>query len=259
MDPQEQVDALSALQGRDHEIEIALAKAPISRVVPFQGGGAHTSPVFIAILEGARACYWKPCNGVARSPYGAQALANYGQTHYSATIAECAAWQLAKRMGSPWDEMVAPTVLRFVEPPDGGLEHGSLSIHREGKDKTRGFIAELPSLAAAAALFDCLIGQQDRNEGNVLWDQAGRRIHLIDHQFSFARPGAGHGELLFWGWRWEQGARGLDRTELDLLAGLQGAAFDDLATFLELERMAALRNRCHRMISTRQLLPPGDY
>lgn len=261
MTDQEQCDALFELQRMsDHDLERELWEAEISRIVPFQGGGHHVTEMFEVILETARAGYWKPHSGLASSRFGAIALANYGHEPTSAMLAECAAWQLAKAIGPPWSEMVAPVVLKGARPPGRQLDVGTLSIHRHGRDKTRGFIAELPDAANAGAFFDCLIGQQDRNEGNVLWNVAGRALYLIDHAFSFAKPGNQHGELLLWSWRWVQGAKELSQSELDVLGTLEGAALEDrVATFLDPERLAALRNRAHRMRSTGLILPPGAY
>lgn len=105
---------------------------------------------------------------------------SFGQEHDMQPIFEAAAWRLAERLGPPWSQLVAPCVLREV---DGQL--GSLSLERPG---AVGMSAGgHPDAAAAAGFFDRLIGQQDRHRGNYLVDDRG--ITLIDHGFSFSKPG----------------------------------------------------------------------
>jgi DNA-binding XRE family transcriptional regulator len=73
----------------------------------------------------------------------------------------------------------------------------------------RGFYEAVPDQVSAAAFFDALIGQQDRDKGNVLWYEERQVIYLIDHSFSFARRGGRHGASDLVQWRWSRGSRHL--------------------------------------------------
>src|SRR5918996_6038084 len=98
MSEQEQVNELWALQGRDDELEEELVQSHVTRIEAYQGGGLHASDVYEVVLETGRLAYFKPANGLL-NPVGKRALANYSQSPLSTTISECAAWQLAKRLG----------------------------------------------------------------------------------------------------------------------------------------------------------------
>jgi hypothetical protein len=113
----------------------------------------------------------------------------------------------------------------------------------------------VPDQVSDAAFFDALIGQHDRNKGNVLWYEERQVIYLIDHSFSFARTGANHGASDLVEWRWGHGSRGLTEAEIDALRRLMES--DDLRTlrrFLDTERLDALERRARRMQETRELV-----
>lgn len=109
------------------------------------------------------------------------AARSFGQEHDMQPLFEVSAWRLAERLGPPWSQLVAPCVLREV---DGQL--GSLSLERPGSVGRDA--SQHGDAAAAAGFFDRLIGQQDRHAGNYLVDDV-RGITLIDHGFSFSKPG----------------------------------------------------------------------
>src|SRR5262245_14814416 len=250
MTEQEQVNALWDFQGADSELERELVTANLTRVAAYQGGGIHASDVYETVLETGRVAYFKPANGLA-NPVGGRALRNYGHTPLSTTISECAAWQTAKILGRPWTNLLAPTALRFVTLPDGTRDVGSLNAYRPGREKVRAFLDAVPDQAMAGAFFDALIGQQDRNDGNVLWYEERRRLYLIDHGFSFARPGANSGEVLLTNWRAGQRARQLIGSELQALRLARD--FAPLEAFVELERLEALRKRSSTMRDSQQM------
>lgn len=245
MTEQEQVNALWDLQGEGHDLEEELATAYLTRVERYQGGGLHASDVYEVVLETGRKAYFKPVNGL-QSSVGQRALKNYDHTAVSVTISECAAWQLAKALGEPWSTLVAPTVLRFVTLPDGTRDAGSLTVYRPGKERQRGYLDVVPEQAAAGAFFDALVGQQDRNDGNLLWYEERRRIYLIDHGFALARPGARSGEVILTNWRARQGDRELSHAELTVVEHLLDRDLGGLAEFVEESRAEALRNRAKR-------------
>jgi hypothetical protein len=255
---QEQVEALWALQGNDHPLEQELAEAHITRVEAFQGGGLHAGDLYEVVLETGRLTYFKPANGLLNL-VGKRALTNYAHTPLSTVISECAAWQLAKQLRAPWDDLIAPATLRFVTLPNGSRDVGALTLYRPGKDRQRGFLDRASDQASAGAFFDALIGQQDRNEGNVLWYEERQAIYLIDHGFSFAVPGANSGEVVLSSWRANHGSADLSTAELEALARGIEADWFELQRFVAPDRMEAFVARTERMLGSRRMLGLGVF
>ena len=254
---QEQVDALYAVQGFDHELEAQLHEARVLGVRPFEAERVHVSKTYELVLDSGHLCIFKPADGLLEAAanglyLGKQALAQYDHIPVSTTISECAAWQLAKQLGSPWSELVVTTVMKFPRHPETDAPMvGAASVFRGGDVGKRGFYAAVPDHVSAAAFFDALIGQQDRNKGNVLWYEERQLIYLIDHSFSFARAGASHGSSDLLQWRWSHGSRSLTEGEIDALTRLLDSP--DLLTlrrFLDPERADALEARARRMQET---------
>jgi len=67
-------------------------------------------------LAGGEIVFHKPFSGV----HVANAIA-YGQTDETPPLHEAASWRLAVALGAPWDEIVAPCVLREYAGEDGSL------------------------------------------------------------------------------------------------------------------------------------------
>ncbi len=261
MTEQEQVDALYAVQGFDHELEAQLHDARVLGVRPFDAERVHVSKTYELVLDSGHLCIFKPADGLLEAAVnglylGKQALAQYDHTPISTTISECAAWQLAKQLGSPWSELVVPTVMKFPRDPETDAPMvGAASLFRGGEVGKRGFYDAVPEQVSSAAFFDALIGQQDRNKGNVLWYEDRQVIYLIDHSFSFARAGANHGASDLVQWRWSRGSRRLAEAENDALRRLLES--DDVLTlrrFLDPERLEALHTRARRMQETGELV-----
>lgn len=166
-------------------------------------------------------------------------------------IHEFAAWKLASGLGEPYSTMVPPVVIREV---DGQL--GSVIVERPGLTGSDFHKAPLDE-AKAAAFFDALIGQQDRHGGNYL--MAGDRITLIDHGFSFAKPGDRMNQSRLVSWRADSHPR-LEEAEIACLAKVvaSGDLFGLRAT-LEPDRVDALQARARLMLLTGRILPPGQY
>ncbi len=261
MTEQEQVDALYAVQGFDHELEAQLHDARVLGVRPFDAERVHVSKTYELVLDSGHLCIFKPADGLLEAAVnwlylGKQALAQYDHTPISTTISECAAWQLAKQLGSPWSELVVPTVMKFPRDPETDAPMvGAASLFRGGEVGKRGFYDAVPEQVSSAAFFDALIGQQDRNKGNELWYEDRQVIYLIDHSFSFARAGANHGASDLVQWRWSRGSRRLAEAENDALRRLLES--DDVLTlrrFLDPERLEALHTRARRMQETGELV-----
>jgi hypothetical protein len=143
--------------------------------------------------------------------------------------------------------MGTPTVIRAVRLPNGTRDVGALALFRPGEAKTRAYFTAVPEQASAGAFYDCLIGQQDRNWGNVLWQAERNRICLIDHGFSFGRVGDHRGQQELQEWRWEHGSRQLTGDELAALTSVASSGLGDLDAYVESERVAALNDRAYRM------------
>ena len=171
MTDQEQVDGLYAVQGFDHELEAQLSDARVLSVRPFDTARVHISTTYELVLDSGHLCIFKPADGLlkvaANGVYlGKQALVRYDHTPVSTTIAECAAWQLAKQLGAPWSELVVPTVMKFPRHPETNAAMvGAASVFRGGGVGKRGFYAAVADQVSAAAFFDALIGQQDPKHG----------------------------------------------------------------------------------------------
>lgn len=255
------MNGLYALQGFDHDLEAELHGARVLSVRPFDAERVHLSKTYELVLDSGHLCIFKPANSLLDAAedglyHGKQALKQYDHTPVSTTISECAAWQLAKQLGAPWSELIVPTVIKFPEHPETRVRMvGAASVFRGGDVAKQGFYAAVPDQVSAAALFDALIGQQDRNKGNVLWYEERQVIYLIDHSFSFARLGANHGASNLVQWRWSHGSRRLTGGEVEALERLLGS--EDLMTlrrFLDPERAEALEQRARRMLESGEMI-----
>jgi hypothetical protein len=254
MTEQEQVNALHAVQGYDHDLEAQLHEARVLSVRPFDAQRLHVSTTYELVLDSGHLCIFKPADGLLEAAadglyHGKQALAQYEHTPVSTTISECAAWQLAKHLGPPWTDLVVTTVMKFPHHPETDRPMvGAANIFRGGDVGKRGFYDAVPDQVATAAFFDAIIGQQDRNTGNVLWYEERQRIYLIDHSFSFARAGDRHGSSDLVQWRWTHGSGRLTDFEVGALDRVLES--DDLVTlrrYLAPERADALEARARSM------------
>lgn len=171
--------------------------------------------------------------------------ADYGQDSSQQPIHEVAASLLAARLGKPWALLVPACVLRVV---DGRL--GSLVRGVSGMPLSLTGVAERQ--LADAAFFDALIANQDRHPGNWLNDNG--TMHLIDHGFSFARPGD-YTNFRMLQDRRTSSAPGLEDHERNALRRLLDSpdAFG-LDGCLEAERVHALRRRARLMLATNQIV-----
>lgn len=221
--------------------------------------------------------FFKPLRGVRQTTahaYGQDSLVDVG-------IHEVAAWRLARELGAPWSELVAPAV--WFDPP------GAPDIRASGPVVLgMGGSALLPEpglgfdeLISDAAFFDALIGAQDRHDQN-LRAEAPARLGLIDHGYAFARPGDLHNpyetagfflQLRFGRRRFhpsygpvlDYSAVGPLPTALDaheqaaiaLLSSDRGLL--GVAELLSDERAQALRERVARMARSGEVLPAGDF
>jgi hypothetical protein len=132
--------------------------------------------------------FFKPLSGVNPTQahgYGHDSIVDLA-------LHEVIAWRLARALGDPWDAMVVPAV--WFDPPwaRGIIDCGSVSLGAGGR-------AEIPvpgtgfdGLVSDAAFFDALIGAQDRHDQNLRARAKPCTLRLIDHGYSFAKPGDFH-------------------------------------------------------------------
>ena len=167
---------------------------------------------------------------------------------------EVVAWRLARSLGPPWDQIVPPSVLRSEAP--GGP--GAFLLGISGAPNDPAPFTE--ALGDPVAFWDALVAQQDRHSQNYRWDAATNRLYLLDHGFSFARPGDYLNTSIFLAYRHSEHREALAPREVAILAGLKASInLLGLAEYLEPERAAALASRVDRMFATGGLLKVGVF
>lgn len=214
------------------------------------GTNPGVNSTFRALFDSGRVGYHKPFAGV--SPVHASAFQHHPD---EVPINECTAWRLAYRVGAPYTEIVAPTVLRAIHG-----EPGSVSAQKFGNANDPQLFMHAPHLAHAAAFFDSLIAQQDRHFGNMRWDAPAQKLGLIDHGYTFALPGNRLNAAVFVDWRWAAGAQTLETTETDALTALIGSGdLHRLRLFMLPDRADQLQDRAERMLASGAILPRHDF
>jgi hypothetical protein len=220
------------------------------------GSGHEQYEIRLRSTEGSEMrAFFKPANGLRR-----RSLEMFGQTRASCVLAEALAWRLAVALGPPYEDLVAPTVLRFIDAIDVDAP-GALSLACPGVDESYAPADKVPGQWAAAALFDALTGQQDRHSGNWLWDEKSRRLRLIDHGYGFACRGDHCANTEIVRMRRQRGPLALSADELALLT----RALDDIGPLLTERvlsepRIRSLRSRAEAMLAPpRVILREGSF
>jgi hypothetical protein len=247
---------------RPEQLEDSLLRDDVVAYRPAPSTAPNMNSTNIAdLISGARS-FHKPLAGV-----NTNLAAQYGHDPLSVGINECAAWRLARLLGTPFSDLVPTTVLRwhgidaatrlaFPAIVDGW---GSLASEQPGISMYPAPLDD-PEINDSAAFFDALIAQQDRHMAQYRWDPGSRRLGLIDHGFAFARPGDVCNQSVFLGRRHADG-RGalqtLERRSLDAIASTNHLA--GLAEILKADQAAALEDRIARMRASGTLIQPGDW
>lgn len=167
MSEQDHFDALFDLQDASrHEADRALLDSACIEHAALGSGRGHGSGNEMYELQlrapnGIKTrAFFKPANGLRQ-----RSLELFGQTRASCVLAEALAWRLAVALGPPYEDLVAPCVLRFIDAIDTDAP-GALALACPGVDETYAPANEAPEQWTSAALFDALSGQQDRHSGN---------------------------------------------------------------------------------------------
>jgi hypothetical protein len=239
------VASVKAAQGRLAIEQRMLTEAFIGPPAPTSSPGVNATRQ-LALASGLIA-FHKPFSGV----HVANALA-YGQTDETPPLHDAVAWRLVVALGSPWQHLVAPCVLR-----DYAGEDGALSLQATGWPNDPAPTRN-PTACVPAAFFDSLIAQQDRHPGNWRWD--GGQLTLIDHGYTFALPGdiLNYTELV--AARHRHGAAALLHEERDALDRLLAdTSLLGIASFLLPDRALALADRARRIRAQNEILKAGEF
>lgn len=228
--------------------EIALAYSPVART-DYVGGDNVNTVLHVQLASGQRA-YHKPISGMDEELAEEYQLDNAGEQ----VLNEVAAWRVAKAMGTPYDRLVAPTVLREVE----GLV-GSTSLELPGREPSMSDYNSPGDHDAvrvdawdAAALFDAVIGNQDRHLGNVMHRGDGTP-GLFDHGLAFRTPGDYVNASRIQEARLRSNPE-LTSSEMATLRSLrQDSTLGGIVAFLPRGRVDALRARIDHMLDTGQI------
>ncbi len=262
MSDQDHFDALFEMQDASgHPADRLLLDSAMLEYVPLGPGRGHGSghEQYELRLRSAKEtevrAFCKPANGLRQ-----RSLEMFGHTRASSVLAEALAWRFAVALGAPYQELVAPCVLRFFDAIDTDAP-AAVSLACSGIDESYAPADEVPEQWAAAALFDALSGQQDRHSGNWLWNHESRAMHLIDHGYAFACRGdhCANSEILRI--RRQRGPLELSGPELELLnRALREVCPQMLERVLPGSRACSLRARAQAMIAPpRVILREGSF
>jgi hypothetical protein len=255
----DRIARLLLIQGDDPSpLEDALLRLDvIARRIP---STLSVNAVYQCGLRDGREAFHKPHLGMRDHPQlGFPVWQYYGHSSAESTgINECAAWRIARALGTPWETLVPTSVMRWL-PSESAVIGGWGALTRKGSGPSGDATPlEIESLCWPAAFFDCLIGQQDRHAGNQRYEAATRRLTLIDHGFSFP---AGHwrfNQSVFLEQRHADGGARLGDDETDVLNQLPDMdVWEELSLMLRAKQMTALEWRRSQMLQSGQLLPVG--
>lgn len=240
-----------------HELEKAVLDGEIVAYEPHQTTAAPgINSTFYVELEPDLVAFHKPHDGIVP-----RVARDYGHSLDTPPICECAAWQLAKNLGEPYDRLVAVTVYRAAGPVDedpASWKDGSLALKLHGAAmKGSAVRREARDDALAAGFFDALIGNQDRHAGQFRWDAAHRALGLLDHGFSFPVEGALCRGAYFQSFRRREHPLITDGEREVLRSLLDDGELFGLAGILEPDRAARLRWRAQRMLDLGVVLLKG--
>lgn len=161
---------------RPRSKEDSLRTSPVTSESNLGGGVSETKVITMA--NGDKAVF-KPDSGEPKE------VLRRDITPGHATEREAAAWEVAKVVGM--DDMVAPAVIREV-----GGRRGVVIAWQDGQVAYKAGFDERydgEKDAARAAIFDYVIGNRDRHNGNWMVRPDGR-IALIDHGLAFPNNSA---------------------------------------------------------------------
>jgi hypothetical protein len=165
-----QANCVRSWIGRETAIEETLRTTKIDRIDVVPIGVTKPKRVFFAAGGPVASAAWKPLRPGRRSGY------------WESYKSEIAAYELDKLLGM---QMVPPTVERQVDDEAGAVILWLDGVKGWDKDHpVRGPEPEWTRQISRMKLFDQLIANIDRNQGNLLYD-ADWHLFLIDHSRAF--------------------------------------------------------------------------
>lgn len=251
MNIDERIANLVAATIRSTPIEQELLREDIIAMAPVMTANPGATAPLVVILDTRRVAYFKRFRD--QNPNLCQ---QYRHDRVDVPLNEVTAWRLAWAMGDPWRQLLPTAVVRRIDGSGGALIN-----QKDGTPDPDAF-TDAAGQVMAAALFDALIGNQDRNLLNFRYDATSTRLGLIDHGFAFARPGDFvNGSAFVAARRLAPAPAGVitDREERALEALLQSGDLHGLRRFLTANRADALEERARRMLGRRCLLGVGDF
>jgi hypothetical protein len=211
--------------GRERQIEQHLRTAAVTRIENVGTGVTRPRRAYLSPAEPVASCAWKVLPPGRRGG------------HWESYTSEIAAYLLDRLLGM---EMVPPAVEREI---DG--ETGAAVMWIEGTRTVKEIGGRVPSTAEWGAairrmlLFDDLIGNPDRNAGNIVLAEPGTII-LIDHSRAFVTD--------------TRLPNRLDRVDADLWRRIETLRRDDvirvLSPWIDGRAIDALFARRRKMIET---------
>jgi hypothetical protein len=227
-----------------HPAECQLLNTGIDDVRLFQSG---TSETFVIEFSDGSTGAFKSIEGADRNAAG------YGHTGAGVLVNDFSAWLVAR--GLKFEHLVGAVVITVSSIE--GASVGSLQVWLPGDPSAAGW--ETSSRIRRAALFDAVIGQQDRNGSNFNYDAASDEIGLFDNSFAFAVPGAQRNasEIVA---NVHAVDAALDDDLFDALDALDGSdELQLLEEILEPQRFDAFVDRIDEMRTSGTLLPPLEF
>lgn len=251
----DRVRRLLELQG-SHPVEREMLDGEVLAYEAHQTGAAGVNSTFYVEIAPDIVAFHKPHDGIVP-----RVARDYGHSLDTPPVCECAAWQLAKALGEPYDRLVAVTVYRALGPPEDDPDswaYGSLSQRHAGAAMQGiGARRDAREDALAAGFFDALVGNQDRHAGQFRYDESSRALGLLDHGFSFAVERAYCRGAYFQDFRRREHVRitADERAALERL--LEDSEVFGLAGVLEPDRVERLRWSARRMLDLGVVLLRG--
>lgn len=252
----DRVRRLRDLQG-SHPVEDTLLDGDVAAYEPHATAAKGVNSTFYVEIEPDLVAFHKPHEGIVP-----RVARGYGHSLDTPPICECAAWQLAKQLGEPYDRLVAVTVYRSVGPPGddpASWSEGSLALKHEGAAMKGGVVRrDAREDALAAGFFDALIGNQDRHAAQFRFDEITGALGLLDHGFSFAVERALCRGAYFQTFRRQERALITERERDVLRRLLDDSELFGLAGVPEADRVERLRWRAQRMLDLGVVLLKGS-
>jgi hypothetical protein len=246
----ERIANLVAATASGTAIEQELMRESILAVAPTLTKNPGSSRPLLVVLETRRNAFFKRFRD--QDPNLCQ---HYRHHPIEVPLNEVAAWRLAWAMGNPWRQLAPTAVFRKID------NHGGALINQKRGEPDPAVFADAKSQVWAAALWDALIGNQDRNARNFKYDAEHTRLGLIDHGFVFARRGDPINVTSYFHAHRsrEQGGATLSRHEQGALEALLDSDLYGLRDYLAPDRADALEARARQMQRSRCLPMVGAF